>query len=677
MDQTIVEAVLSHGRETPDKLAVGFKQRKLTYADVCHEMKQAAALLHTRYGVQKGDLVMLSAVSKPEYVVLLLGIQYLGAVSVPIDKSAKEANILDVYDFIHPKLLITDSKLTSERPGKISLKECYADLRTMQEIAADYSLPQENDLAEILFTTGTTGKPKGGMLTYGCLLASTRNTWHGVGMRAEDILLLPLPLNHSVGMRELRTVLYIGASVILQNGFTFAKELEKNIIDYGCTCLVNVPATIEVVYRQMQDAFAEVLGRLRYIEFGAGSLSYEMKKRLCSILPKTEIYNTWGSTETGGAIFLNVSRHPDKLTSLGKPAEGVHLKVLDAEGKEIKAHDIGSAGRMALQGKMQMAGYYNMPEQTAQTLVEGWLLTNDMVYTDADGYVYMLGRADDIINVGGEKVSPIEVENLAQEFEQIRECACIGVPDSKGILGQVPILYVVPESGTFEEKELLKFLAAKMEKYKLPQSCVLIDELPRNRMKKLDRKALHRLWESQGAAPVMNDVILNIRSRRSLRDFTEREIARSTLKMIVETGIYAPSGHNMQTWKFTVTQDPKKIAFFKKTVERVAKEKKVYFYGFNAPKAMILISNDRRNADGIQDASCAAQNMMLAAHSLGVGSVWINALMTICDEPEIRTLLREYGIPDTHIVWATLAMGYPANQGKMLAKKTGVIRWLE
>ena len=144
-----------------------------------------------------------------------------------------------------------------------------------------------------------------------------------------------------------------------------------------------------------------------------------------------------------------------------------------------------------------MAGYYNMPEATAETLVDGWLYTNDIVYMDEDGYVYMLGRADDIINVGGEKVSPIEVENIAQEFEEIRECACIGVKNET--LGQVPVLYVVPEGEEFHSDLLIRFLAERMEKYKLPQKFFELPELPRNRMQKLDRKALYRMWqEGQG-----------------------------------------------------------------------------------------------------------------------------------------------------------------------------------
>lgn len=676
MYQTIVEAVLAHGVDTPDKLAVAFKKNQITYAELCSLMKNIAFRLKNEYGVCKGDFVMLAGVSKPEYVAAYLAIQYLGAVSVPMDKTAKLENILDVYHYAEPRIMLSDYNLAGEDVRNISLKELYASVKEQEAVGLEYQCPEEEALSEILFTTGTTGKPKGVMLSIKNIYASMHNTWHGVGMEQEDRVLIPLPLNHSLGMRVLRTSLYIGASVVLQNGFTFAREIENNISTYHCTGFVSVPASMEVIYRQMQDKFAEIIGQFRYMEIGAGSLSYDMKKKMLKTLPNTKIVNTWGSSETGGVIFLDVSAHPDKITSLGKPIESAEFKVVDAEGKQIRARDIDSAGRMVLRGAMQMQGYYHMPEMTKETLVDGWLYTNDIAYMDEDGFVYMLGRADDIINVGGEKVSPIEVENIAQEHEKIRECACIGVDDPEGILGRVPVLYVVPEDNTFNEEEVTRYLAGKLEKYKLPYRYIMIEELPRNRMKKLDRKTLAKMWQETGDHELMNETVRNLLSRRSVRDFTEQDIPKVYLDMILKCGIYAPSGHNMQTWKFTVLHDQKLITGLKEVTARAAKENKVYFYGFNQPNAVILISNDRRNSNGIQDSACAAENMMLAAHSYGIGSVWINALHTICDVPEIRELLNSYGIPDNHIVWAMVAMGYPEKPGKLLAKKENVINWV-
>mgnify|MGYP002510204575 CR=1 FL=1 len=672
--ETIVQTVLAHGQETPDKLALALKAQQVTYGQLSRHIVTVAGRLQKEYGIQKGDLVMISAVSKPEYVIAMLAVQYLNAVSVPVDKSAKPGTLHDLGAFIRPKLVLTDAKLDDPGLHKASLRELCAAAEDPDVLP--YQQPDEEDLSELLFTTGTTGKPKGVMLTYGIIYANTLNTWKNIGITGEDRILLPLPLNHSFGLRVLRAALCVGASVILQNGFVFAKDLEANINAYHCTGMASAPASMEMLHRQMGEQFAQSLGNLRYIEISAGSLPVDRKRELLQQLPNVRLYNTWGSSETGGAVFLDCTAHPDKLDTIGRPAEGIAFKAVDAEGRTVQAHDLNTAGRMALQGPMQMAGYYHMPEITAETLVDGWLLTNDMVYMDDDGFVHMLGRADDIINVGGEKVSPIEVENAAQEFDEVRECACIGVEDPDGLLGWVPVLYVVQEGPGFHKDQLARFLSERLERYKLPQRVIPLYHLPRNRMQKVDRNALKELWRKNGDQELMNETILTILNRRSVREFTDKPVPKALLDVILQAGIYAPSGHNMQTWQFTVLREPDQIQKLKEPMGRVAKKKRVHFYGFNNPTTVVLVSNDRRNADGIQDSSCAAQNIMLAAHSFGVGSVWINALMTICDEPEIRALLRGYGIPDTHIVWAAIVMGWPAEPGKLLAKKQNVIKYL-
>lgn len=673
--ETLVGKVLAYADSQAEKNAVCFKNVTVSYGELKHRIMGMAAILRGM-GVEKGHRVMLNAVSKPEYIAGLLAVQYIGAVTVAIDKYAKPENIRDIWEMTQADIFLADGKKLPEDIRIASLKQLYEDaVKGQGQIV--YAQPEEGDLCELIFTTGTTGKPKGAMLSYRCIYANMLNTCKGIGMRKDEVVLNPLPLNHSFGMRVLRSTLYLGATVVLQNGFTFAKEIETNIEQYHCTAMVCVPASMEVIYRQMQEQFVQIMGQFRYIEFGAGSVSVDMKKKLLALLPHTQLFNTWGSTETGGAVFLDITSHPDKAASIGKPLEGIEVKAVDSDGNEVAAHDMETAGRMLLHGKMQMEGYWNAPELTAETIRDGWLYTNDLIYVDDDGFLFMLGRADDIINVGGEKVSPIEVENIAQEYEGIRECACIGVADPEGIVGQVPVLFAVAENGMLEEDNLLKYLVGRMEKYKLPQEFIQVDGLPRNKMQKLDRKELHRMYEERGSANLMNPVICNLLARRSVRNFTEQPIDDAMLDMILKTGYYAPSGHNMQTWRFTVLKTQDKIEQLKEITRAKAEEKKVHFYGFENPKVLILVSNDRRNKDGIQDSSCAAENMMLAAQSYGIGSVWLNPLMTLCDEPEIRELLDSYQVPGQHIVWAAVALGYPKAPGKLLAKKENVVWFVE
>ena len=678
---TLIEAVLAHAREIPEKPAVCFKKTVLNYRELARQMQVSAGILSSRYGIGEGDRVMLSGLSKPEYIVFFLGVQYLHAVTIPLDKVWLEDTVVKMYDFISPKCVITDMKFTREEVKRISMKELYAEVVSggtggdpAGGNAMDYTLPDPELVAEMLFTTGTTGTPKGAMLTYKNIRSITKNNIYGVEFQNDDVVLDALPLCHSLGLREARMTLYAGATLVIQNGFTFPKELRANMDEYKCTGFVCVPATMERLTRTVKD-FAELFGRFRYLEIGAGSLSYDLKKRLPKLLPKSDIFNTWGSSETGGVIFLDVKRRHDKITALGRPVSTAEIRVIGENGKAIKATSIDNAGRLSIRGAMTMAGYFNMPEVNAETIVDGWLITNDLVYTDEEGFVYMLGRADDIINTGGEKVSPLEVENVATEFPAVRDAACIGVADE--ILGQVPALFVAVDD-PFSVEELRHFLAERLEPFKLPGEIIRIGEIPRNRMKKLDRKAVRRLWDEKNAEPAVDATLLeSILSRHSVRQFTEERIPREVLEKLVQAGIQAPSGHNLQTWRFTVVRNKEKIEEIRETGAGVAAREKTGFYGFNNPDTLILVSNDIRNDCGIQDASCAAENILLAAHSMGLGACWLNGLMRICDQPEIRGLLDSLEIPSTHKVWAMIALGYPAAGDKTPARKTDVVSWVE
>jgi long-chain acyl-CoA synthetase len=681
MFDTLIRRIGDLALQQPDRLAVAFKKERLTYAQLDEKIRCIGNMLKSM-GIKRGDRVLFTALSKPEMVAAYLGIQYCGGIAVFIDKNATLESIEFVYGDTDASLFLTYRSLKGYEGNMrtYSLKGIYNEDRVCGDGdgSIEYSMPSEDDVAELLFTTGTTGKPKGVILTYRSVYNILRNTIDGIGISPDEILLLPLPLNHSFALRVLRAVLYQGATVVLQNGFTFAKEIENNLEAYGCTAISVVPASVETIARQMQDKFAEIMGRFRFIEAGAGSLTVEQRKRLTRLLPNTTIYNTWGSSESGGALFMNVTEaagDSQKIGSLGKPLDCIEIRVLDEAGDEIQS-DREHPGRMALKGDMQMAGYWNREELTKSTLKDGWLITSDMIYRDSDGYVYMLGRADDIINVGGEKVSPIEVEEIAGEYPHIRECACIGVPDPEEILGFVPVLFVAVKDSGFSEEELHAYLSGRMERYKLPAHYVKVGELPRNRMQKVDRGALKKIWETRGKCDLMNPVMQAILTRRSIRRFQDKPVSKELLEMIVQAGYYAPSGHNMQTWRFTVVTMQEDIMRLKEETKKAAESKGVYFYGFENPSALILVSNDKRNADGCQDASCAAENMMLAATSYGIGSCWLNPLMTLRDAEPVSVVLDDFGIPRSHTVWSMVALGYPVAEGTLLAKKKDVVWWV-
>ena len=678
MNTTLVQKIMELSDIQPDKIAVSFKNERLSYCELNSKIKNVASRMN-EIGILKEDRVLFSAVSKPEMVALYLAIQYLGAVPVFVDKNATSHNAFAIYKDSGAKMFFTDKPIKEYEDvcNVYSLRGVYAEAGKKE---IDYVEPEEEDLAELIYTSGTTGVPKGCMLTYRAINSILMNTVEGIGINNDNVALIPLPLNHSFALRVLRANLYMGATVVLQNGFTFAKEIENNLDRYNCTSLAIVPASVETIEKQMQDKFSEVVGRFKNIEVSAGSLSIEQRRRLVKRLPETSIINTWGSSESGGAIFIDVSdvvtNHPDKIGALGKPIDGVEVNTIDEDGNFFES-DKTHPGRMCIHGDMQMSGYWNNSELTDSTIKEGWLVTSDMIYRDEDGYIYMLGRADDIINVGGEKVSPVEVENIAGEYEYIAECACIGVEDPEKVLGFVPVLFIVTKNNLFSETEFKKYLLQKLEKYKIPVAFIEVLELPRNAMQKVDRKALKELWNRKDSEILFNETVHSILTRRSVRKFLDKKIEKETLKTIVKAGYYAPSGHNMQTWKFTVITNDEELEVLKQYTRETAKNNDIYFYGWDNPAAIILVSNDNRNIYGCQDASCASENIMIAAWSFGIGSVWLNPLMTMRDLSPIKELLDRYGIPNNHKVWSAIAMGYPVSDGVLLKKNPDVINWIE
>ncbi len=692
MKTTIIADLKKYAQELPEKPAVSDKNVKLTYAQLLAKVEEETVILK-EHGVACADKIAVLAISKVDYVISYLAVQYLGAVSVPIDKSLGVPAVQSICEQTQVRLLIGDEKHRPEGVPFLSLKELTKQVLAEDDVEKEAveaaKITDMEQSAEMLFTSGTTGAPKGVVLSYRAIAASMENTSKGNELKREDCMLLPLPLGHSFGMRVLRACIHMGASVVLQNGFAFAKDTQKSIDTFGCTAMACVPASLGVMELQMKEQLPDILGKLRYIEFGAGSLSLQKKKELIALLPHTQIHNTWGSTETGGAIFLNLPSQVDHYQAIGKPLESVTVKIYREDGTEVIGSGQNEVGKMWLKGDLEMSGYWKRETETAKALVDGWLVTNDLVYRDEDGFIHMLGRADDMINTGGEKVSPVEVENMASGYEQIKECACVGAPDSKGILGEIPVLFVVPRTEPFDEDGMLQYLSGRIERFKLPQVCILLEELPRNRMQKLDRRMLRTIYkermengqankeEKQGRnSSAEKEMIRCIKSRHSVRRFKDRPIPSEILKDILECGIYAPSGKNMQTWRFTVLTDTVQIQQWRSMIlERAAKEK-VRVSGFENPAALILISNDIRNQNGVKDASCAAENIMLAANAYGIGSVWINALSTMCDDETIRHQLQAWEIPDRHQVYAMIALGYQEGEVKSPKRNLNVIHYV-
>lgn len=695
---TLIEVLRRNAETIGDKAAVKTKKEDISYQELVRDVSVLAGYLKT-IGIKPGDRVLLEAVSEPSYIIFYLALQWVGAITSPIERGLKTDTLEYLIDLLGSNVYFSKK---DHRLSTVKNRFYEDELKKARKWNCNipYVRPEDEAISEIIFTTGTTGRPKAAMHSVSGIICNTQNTITGIKMKGDDIILLPLPLNHSFGMRVMRSALETGATLVLQSGAIFADALTGSIETFGCNAMACVSATMEAVLKEIgEEKVSKAFGKLRYIEFSAGAVPRSMREKLVEILPETEIHNTWGSSESGGCLFLNLHEHPEKMGAAGRALDHIELGIYsDEDDKFISGKGRENVGRLAIKGEMIFKGYYGQEDIYRESIKDGWMITNDLVWRDEDGYYYILGRADDVINIGGEKVAPSEIENALFGFKGIKACACMGIPDDEGVLGEVPmLLYVMEDEAEKDEEAIKRAITDRVGVYKAPRKYLEVQSIPKNYMKKTDYKRLKKIYKENGLdglkelkdepAPdetsginhsydLHNVVVQTILSRRSKRKFTEESIPQDIVDMLVSVGKSAPSGKNLQTRRFTVISNPEEIKELKTVIASVARERHTSFNGFENPPLLILISNDRRNRDGIQDVGVAAENIMIASESYGLGSVWLNPLMDISDEDSIRRKLDSYKIPESHIVWAVMAIGYPSEPAPEFYRKPNEVYYV-
>jgi long-chain acyl-CoA synthetase len=492
MYSTVLEAVLAHAEATPDKVAVADRERRTTSGELAAMIRTAAANLRAM-GVRKGDRVMLAAVPYARFVAAYFGCHYIGAVACPVDKNAVKDTLLWMRDFLETDAVFYEGPLAGElgfRDLGGLLKPCGTEAGPPAELDGE-------DLAAILFTGATTGKPKGVMLTHGNFAAGVLSRINGYCVDFQVSMMDAMPLFHIDGLTAMLLALHTGGSLTLVDGWASVRNIYNAIKDNACNIAFSTPAATTLLVVQTGDDICKIFGSLRVLEVSSAPVPVPMKMKLVRELPGTRVYDSYGSTEASDITALDCGATPEKLSSIGKAIKGVELRILDDKGKETGL-GVENAGRLAVSGGMVMTGYWKNPEATAKCLIGGQFVSADIAYQDDEGYVYILGRKDDVINMGGHKVSPLEIEDAAYTLPYIGECCCIGVDDPEGLRGSVPVLYVtVKEGAAFSEEEITSYFQSHLDKYKVPHRVLCVEEIPKNPVGKPLKRELKRIWEEE------------------------------------------------------------------------------------------------------------------------------------------------------------------------------------
>lgn len=477
-----------------NRIAINFKENSISYEQLDKKVLAFAAYLK-KLGIRNGDRVVLSCPNCPEFVYSYLGTVRGGAIIVPINLLLTMGEIQYIVNDCEAKYMIVHqnilkyANITQDMLGKaLGITIIIIDEKFEQHISEIStegleSFSDENAVSTFLYTSGTTGKQKAVMLTHKNLLVNAEQCRAGLHANHEDSYLCVLPMFHAFAFTAcILMPLYSGSTITIMESFK-PKEVIETLGTKEITIFMGVPSMYAVIIKANKEHIS--FPKLRIGVCGGSSLPIEIYKQVKEIY-KVPIIEGYGLTEASPAATFNPTYGIQKPGSIGLPLKGIECKIVDEEGNELPT---GEVGELILRGENIMLGYYNDPEETARTLKGGWLHTGDMAKMDEEGYLYIVDRKKDMVNVSGLNVYPREIEEVLYQFPKVHEAAVIGVPDK--LRGEyVKAFVVLNEDEECNSKELIQFLSDRLASYKIPREIEFLQSLPKNSTGKIMKKVL-------------------------------------------------------------------------------------------------------------------------------------------------------------------------------------------
>lgn len=484
MFRSIVEAVVYHGENTPEKLCIVDETKALSYQEVLIRINDIAEKLKD-IGIHRQDKVAVECTQNADFLICGLACQLIGAIFVPLEKNASKARVREIIKVTQAQCFICEG----EYEAVVNIIKASEFFEPVKGILQKWTeLPEKDSVAEILYSTGTTGKAKGIVITHQNNVAVAENIVYGTKMTQDNVELVPMPLSHSHALRTCYANFLNGSCVVLTDGVMRVKKVFELIEKYQVTAFDLSPSAANVLIKFAKKQLQKFSGQIAFIEIGSAALEEGLKEELCEMFPNSRLYNFYGSTEAGRSCILNFNQEKGRPGCIGRPTKNARFMITNQDRKEIRSSK-DNPGLLAVCGAMNMKEYLKAPKLTQQTMCNGYIYTNDLGYIDEEGFVYVLGRMDDVINYNGIKIAPEEIESVVRGYFGVTDCACIPVEDA--VCGQVPKIFVsVTKESCFDTTGLLKYLSKHMESNKLPKKVEIIDKIPRTANGKILRREL-------------------------------------------------------------------------------------------------------------------------------------------------------------------------------------------
>ena len=507
---TVADIVRVHATQRPDAAALVVGENTITFAELDERSSRAAQAFRAA-GVGFGDRVAFIEKNGAEFFDVMFGLAKLGAVGVAVNWRLAAPEMLQIIGDAHAGVIVVGSEFfghieavedqltrahTTVAIGEHARWPSFADWIGGHPAEDPMVEVGPEDIAVQLYTSGTTGLPKGVMLTNNNFFGHVTGIMAQWRFTPDSVNLALMPGFHIAGAGWAMVGLYNGCTNVVMRDVEPAAIL-RAIPEHGVTNAFLVPAVIQ--FLMIMPGVEDVdFSTLRAIVYGASPITDDVLKKALDLFG-CEFIQVYGLTETNGAITqLDGADHdphnrPELLRSCGKPYPWVEVRVVDANGRDAEG---GTVGELWVRGSTNMAGYWNNPDATAATVTaDGWLKTGDAGFLDENGYLYLHDRMKDMIVSGGENVYPAEVENVLMTHPDVGDVAVIGVPDEKW--GEAVKAVIVPASGSAPcEADLIAFARERLAGFKLPKSVDFTDALPRNPSGKLLKRELREpYWE--------------------------------------------------------------------------------------------------------------------------------------------------------------------------------------
>jgi acyl-CoA synthetase (AMP-forming)/AMP-acid ligase II len=448
----------------------------LSYAEVYERILVVANFIHHKLGMGKN--IVLVSENNYFFIITYLAILKSGNVCVPLNPSIEQDNLNYIINKTNSQLgfisefALRKLNLSLEFYSEKNFELIFLNDNIIDEINEEFD---ENQVAEIIFTSGSTSEPKGVMLSHKNIIANTESIIQYLNLNQDDIIMVVLPFYYCYGLSLLLTHLRVGGQLVINNNFIFLASTIKKINDFRCTGFAGVPSHFQILLRKTELFKRTEFPSLRYVTQAGGKLENAFILEFISNFPAVSFYVMYGQTEaTARLSYLPPHLLETKLGSLGKGIPGVELKVVDKKGNIVMP---GKMGEIIAKGNNVMIGYFDDPVESAKTICNGWLYTGDIATIDNDGYIFLTARKKEIMKIGGRRISPKEIEAVIYMIPGIIDCSIKAINDS--ILGEaIKATVIISENEMNIDQEMIKrFCSDKLAHYKIPSFIEIKNEM--------------------------------------------------------------------------------------------------------------------------------------------------------------------------------------------------------